>query len=149
MSDDIYQIAQMIQNKKLIQNDLNEAFSLISTMFQDRYTNRLREAIEIKQLEHKNNPSKEITLLHSLKPFFSQDQHESIDKAINAFSMIQTLQNFKDSYQKFDTQNNASSSIHEDGIYDIDSECILAKNNNDNNILNALIVLTIANSSNN
>lgn len=149
MADDIYRIAQMIQNKKAIQSDLNEAFSLISTMFQDRYVNKLRSAVEESQLEHKNNPTKEVHLLHSLKAFFPQEKHEPIDKAISTLCMLQTLQTFKDSYHALDMQNNADTSIHEDGIYDIDGDCVLTKNNCDNSILNAMLVLTIANSSNN
>jgi|GEM_PF-955342 len=166
MANDIYEITQMIQNKKVIQNDLNEAFSVISTMFQDRYINKLRSAIEEKQLEHQNNPSREIILLNSLKPFFSKSQHKSLDNAISALHMLQTLQTIKDNSNAFsngpfsnapfsnapftNVPNDISidPSIHEDGIYDVDGDCILNLDSCGSGVLNALLVVALANARN-
>lgn len=144
-NNNIYEIAQMMQNKNVIKNDLNEAFSIITTMFQDRYINKLNTAIEIKHLECKKKPSREITLLNSLKPFFKIEQHENINKTINTLYMIQTLQHLKKD-TNINTTNNTNfedSSIHEDGVYDIDDNCIFNQGNSTNSLLNIALLLAI------
>lgn len=147
MSDNnIYEIAQMIQNKNVIRNDINEAFSLITTMFQDRYINKLRNAVESIQIEIKNNPTKEVNLLYSLKPFFDKEQHEPIDKAIDALCMIQTVKSLRGEANKniINKNNNLDPSIHDDGIYDIDDNCIFSIDTCNNGILNVMLLLAVA-----
>lgn len=146
MSDNnIYEIAQMMQNKNIIKNDLNEAFSIISAMFQDRYINKLHTAIEAKHSECKKKPSREVNLLNSLKPFFKKEQHDSINKTINTLYMIQTLQHLKeDTYvNTFSRSNDTDSSVHEDGIYDIDDNCAFNQGNCNNSLLNIVLLLAI------
>lgn len=144
MSDNnIYEIAQMMQNKKVIRNDINEAFSLIATMFQDRYINKIRNAVEEKQIEIKNNPSKEINLLYSLKPFFNKEQQEPIDKTIDTICMIQTLQKLTGQANIKTVNTKIDSSIHEDGIYDIDDNCIFNTDNSSNGLLNVMLLLAV------
>ena len=147
MSDNnIYEIAQLMQNKNVIRNDLNEAFSLISAMLQDRYINKLRKAVDEEQVECRNNPAKEIKLLHSLKPFFKKEQHEPIDKTIDVLYMLQTLQSIKDdtNMTTLNTNKDIDASIHEDGIYDVDDNCIFLKDNCNNPLLNAVLLLAVA-----
>lgn len=89
--------------------------------------NRILEANQmIKNLEQKSkqarrNPSKEVQLLHALKPFVPQANHKTLDDTIEFLHLLETLRAI------------GGNSIHANGIYDIDQECISRKKTFDTN----------------
>lgn len=139
----IYEITQQMNNSQNIQRDMTEAIEMITSLFKKKYINRLQEAIQAQHIQTKKNPTKEIQLLHALKPFMDKSMHSQIDKMINTmmtFNTIKTIQ--KDIYIQqgnyISTQSNKNfasekdESIKADGIYDVDENCLSLKSSKPN-----------------
>lgn len=131
----ITEITQMMTDKKTAQNDINEATNLVMEMFKKKYINRLHEAAHMQRINAQKNPTKEIRLLHSIKPFLDESRHESIDKMIDTMTMLAVMQNIGkelsaagDEKSSIETASvnggNDNDSIHADGVYDIDEACM-------------------------
>lgn len=135
----IYEITQLMGDKNLIQNDLNEALNTVKDIFYKKYIQKFQIALdEHKELATKES-SKEIQLLNALKPFVADNSNKSIDKIISTMCTINTAQSIDREIKKCSTalapkENsvsaaststtcNTSTTIHEDGIYEIDESC--------------------------
>jgi len=72
--------------------------------------------------------SKEADLLKSLRPFLSEEKHTHIDRFIELIHIRNTLKDKDKKIECTKTSEAASlfadSSIHADGIYDIDKSCL-------------------------
>jgi len=131
---EVHQLAQIMQNKHTIKEDLNDAIGLINAMFHDRYFSKINREMEAKRQYCEKNPSNEVKLLRSIKPFMGENHHNTIDKTIAALTMIQTFQkmglnmpvpNSEISIQSTPRRNRMrpDPSVHQDGVYDIDAKC--------------------------
>lgn len=106
-------IVNNLRNKETIKKDLNDAFILISSMFKDRYLNKLHMDINLKREEIKKNPTKEIQLIQSIKPFCAKHHHDIIDTAVDKMYLVQTLKNISKDITTLNTND----------IYEIDEAC--------------------------
>ena len=59
----IYEIAEKIQDKNIMQNDFKEAMFLVSNMFREKYVDKLQNELVTNVNNIKANPTKEIYLL--------------------------------------------------------------------------------------
>jgi len=73
------------------------------------------KSLEQKSKQARRNPSREARLLHALKPFMAQSNHKALDDTVDMLHLLETLRVARET------------SIHADGIYDIDEECVLRK----------------------
>lgn len=108
------EIANNLRNKEVIKSDLKEALTLVTSLFQDKYLTKLQQDLKQRTDETKKNPTKEIKLMQSIKPFLHIDQHTNLEKMIDALFIVQTLQNV----------NKDVNTLHNDGVYEIDSTCM-------------------------
>ncbi len=134
----IYEITQLMENKNIIQNDLNEAVNTVKSIFHDKYIQKFQMALEEQKDIAKSQSSKEIELLNALKPFMNEKFHANIDKLTDIILSINTVSCINKEIKKYSTPiisstMSSNTTIHEDGIYEIDESC---KRNNflDNNI---------------
>lgn len=139
--NNIYEITQMMNNKKTLQSDLSEAMQMVNSMFKRKYIDKLQNVVQTHQLRAKKNPSKEVQLMYALKPFLDKSKHSDIDRFIdtlNSFNAIKGMHEELISHSKKDIKitsiidEEKDSSIQEDGIYDIDENCIEANKNSSN-----------------
>jgi len=133
----IYEITKLMENKDTIQNDLNEAISIMRNIFYKKYIQKFQQALDEHRQMAKEQSSKEVNLLKALKPFLGDDSKNSIDRIIDFMYTINTAQSIDSEVRKcseeINTNNyndsviNAASTskiVHEDGIYEIDDNCI-------------------------
>ena len=160
MSDNIiYEITQMMSDKKSIDQDLNIAKEKVTSMFKDKYLSKINEAIDIQHQITELRPSKEVELLKAIKNFTPIQKQKKVDELIYNMMMLDTLSNIKEEidtskHQIFamDYQNDKDDSIHEDGVYDKMEDCEEQeiynnknKNKNKNRITEMLLAITILN----
>lgn len=150
----IYEITQQMQNKETVQNDIKEAVSLVADLFKKKYINKIEMEIqnEIKNIE--KTPPKEVTLLNALKPFFNEDLHNNIDNTINLITKFSAVNSFKNIMPKSSPINDKKTitinslsesdpSVKEDGVYDIDQNCLLSMNSNKNSSSSFLTLILV------
>ena len=140
----IYEIAQKMQDKQVIESDIKEAFGLVTNLFKTKYIDKINLELKNKIDNIKSNPPKEVVLLNAIKPFILEENHKNIDNAINIVTNISALnymipKNVQNNVIKVNTLN-SDPSVKEDGVYDIDENCLFSINNNFN-MSNNLIVL--------
>ena len=141
----IYEIAQKMQDKQIIENDIKEAFALVSNLFKTKYIDKINEELKNNIDNIKNNPPKEIVLLNAIKPFIVEKNHKNIDNAINMVTNISALnymipKNLNNNNIIKVNSINTDPSVKEDGVYDIDENCLFSVNNRFN-MPNNLILL--------
>ncbi len=144
----IYEIAEKIQDKNIMQNDFKEAMFLVSNMFREKYVDKLQNELVTNVNNIKANPTKEINLLRAIKPFVNEDNKKNLEDIIDMMTNISAV-NFmmpkttpkKNNIIKINNINIKDSSVKEDGVYDIDESCLFGvKNKGDNNnILNIIL----------
>ena len=138
----IYEIAQMIQNKATIENDLKEAKNIVKNMLHDKYINKMHLAIREKHKACCKNPTKEVHLLNAIKPFMHETSHHKIDKAIEMLTLMNTVKGIKSEVAPIlYTQNVQEGIIHEDGVYEVDSNCIKGRENFNSHLLPIILLM--------
>lgn len=140
----IYEIAQKMQDKQVIESDIKEAFGLVTNLFKTKYIDKINLELKNNIDNIKSNPPKEVVLLNAIKPFILEENHKNIDNAINIVTNISALnymipKNVQNNVIKVNTLN-SDPSVKEDGVYDIDENCLFSINNNFN-MSNNLIIL--------
>ena len=129
----IYEITQMMGNNQVIRGDVNQAAGVIRAMLNEKYITPITKAIAAENRKVRKNPCKEARLLDALKPFVDVSNHETLEKTIEALYMIETLRGLSSNIPKVAVAPNQKtraaslspqdSSVHTDGIYDIDERC--------------------------
>ncbi len=169
MSDisEIINLSKMIGSKDAFQNDIMEATSLISSMFRQKYIEKLERELKKQKQTHRKNPTKEIQLIQAVKPFINKERHKEIDNItdilINMTTLMDIQKDFIENEKKINEEESKKEeilvasalenggvdpSIKEDGIYDIDETCLLSmqkakKPANYNIFMYALLVMLI------
>lgn len=134
----IYEVTQMLQDKNNIQNDMREAVNLVKDMFYKKYLEKIQTEVKDRQEKIKLSRPKEVELIYAMKPFVAHDKSIMLDKLADSIMMMKTINALKSDI-KIDYK---SESLHPDGVYDIDENCIASKNNN---FINAVLMLVMCN----
>lgn len=144
----IYEISQKIQNKKVVQNDMKEAIDLVANLFKTKYIDKIDCELKTNIKDVQNNPTKEIVLLNALKPFTQKEKHQNIDNIINLATNIAAFKNLIPKQQLSIQQNvvkasnlDIDPSVKEDGVYDIDENCLYYVNNNNNSQSGIILIM--------
>lgn len=132
----IYEVTQMLQDKNNIQNDMQQAMELVRDMFYKKYLQKIEKEVEIRREKIKANRPKEVELLYAVKPFLAQDKSDVIDKMADSIMMMQTLNTLQSEMNR----DYKKESVHSDGIYDVDENCMASKNNN---FVNAMLIFAM------
>lgn len=146
----IFEINKLMNDKSLIKNDLDEITHIIKEVIQQKYISKFEVAIdEQRELVQKNTP-KEINLLLALKPYLEQSTHTYIDQFIDIIYKMNTVKNIQAEIEKCavvnKTDNNLSNpetTIHDDGIYEIDTHCTVNNTTNSMNITELIFMLLV------
>ncbi len=145
----MYEITQMMRDKKTFQNDMSEIMGMVGTMFQDKYLSRIMNAVQTHQLKTQNEPPREVQLLHAIKLFMPETSHEKMNSIIDTYMTVSTIKNIQAELrmvqEPYGTGNGSGygyvnpapppqpsayiqpdmeASIHVDGVYDIDDRCV-------------------------
>lgn len=152
----IYQVTQMLQDKNIIKNDLDQAFNLIKDMFYKKYLEKIQLEIKAKRDQLKVNRPKEVELLYALKPFMPKEKNHIIDNAAEYIIILKTMQGLQselNSESRLDMANknnklshnltqaqSKDDSEHQDGVYDLDTNCLEQKNAS---FINAVLMLAM------
>ena len=130
------EISELFSNPENIQRDLREAFKLMKEYMHGKYMEKMMKVVRAYQANSVNNPSAEISFLRSWMPFIPPESHRGINELTGMLETARTLSELraglsnmrpvyagdnKDSMASRQTQ--AHSSLHKDGVYDIDELC--------------------------
>lgn len=135
MSDSnlIYEISRKMNDKNVLESDLKEIGAAVREILHQKYIYKMQKELLKQKKEIQRNPTKEINLIKSLKPFMSENNQTGIDKMVEMITNVNVLKNIENdiiSKQKYSAQcTNISNdeSVKSDGIYDIDKECTVSK----------------------
>lgn len=154
----VYEITKMMNDKPAIQNDMNEAVGLVQKMFEEKYIGKINGILESHRERARSNPSREIGLLQAFKAFMPESDHQKVEKLIESLYMMETLSSIRKEYsavvpnampnvapssaapskrqispsddkpvEVLETKDDVS--VHSDGIYDVDNQCMVSKEN--------------------
>ena len=111
------EITQKLSDPTQTRNDMRDAMGLVANMLRERYITRMKDTFVKFQEHSRSEPSKEVTLLRSLKPFMPADSHENIEKMAEMLILA-------DAFGNMGKMRDAGTVIHEDGVYEIDQKCM-------------------------
>ena len=69
-------------------------------------------------------PPREVQLLRAMKAFMPEERHPNVDRVIDMMMLTRTMESIRDEQSR---QQLAQASVHPDGVYDIDTNCISAR----------------------
>lgn len=155
----IYEITKMMNDKPAIQNDMNEAMMLVKKMFEEKYISKINNIVKDHHEKTRKNPSREINLLQAFKAFTPENEQTKIEKLIDSLYMLETLSSINSEYKasppvvRSSESNeqqpvsasavNEDCSIHSDGIYEIDNQCITTKENRGFSFLPVFLLMSM------
>ena len=132
--EQIYEIANIVGNDKLFKGDVSSAANIIHNMLSEKYISPIKKAMEQENTRSRKNPSKEARLLSALKPFMPQANHKKLDETLDTIHLLETLRGIQKrlprpkvqaTTQNVQTQElTTDPSVHTDGVYDIDKQCL-------------------------
>jgi len=127
----IYEIVQSFSDQDNLRNDLDEAFTLASKHFRDKYMGRLDNALNMSRKNFKQNPTKEMQLINALRPFLPTERHEKLDSISEMLTLLSTFESIRREANTATLSHlevmETDSAIHEDGIYEVDENCLHKK----------------------
>lgn len=119
----MYEIIQSINSKENLQSDFDDIQMLLSAHFRKKYVEKLENAFKRYQKDNEKNPSNEVKLLNALKPYIPSEKRGDIDNITEMLTFISTFENIRKEAGAA-LPKTAASAIHEDGIYEVDEECL-------------------------
>jgi len=127
----IYEIVQSFSDRDNLQSDLDEALKLVSRHFRNKYVGKLDNVLNISRKNFKQNPTREMQLINALKPFLPRERHERLDSITEMLTLFSTFESIRKEVSSTSLAQSevaeADSAIHEDGIYEVDEECLHKK----------------------
>ena len=145
----VYEITQKINDNESVQKDINDALTLVQNLFKERYLDKMSHVINAHTEVSKNNPPKEVQLMSVLKAFVPKEKHEMLNKASEILLLMSTMQNIQNDFQAVSIQNSKDSdymsSIHADGVYEMDTECLTGTRTSVNNAAPLLMMMAFLN----
>ena len=87
----IVEIVRSLTDKEAIEKDMTEAILLVSAIFHERYVDKLKKELKDRYDNHHKNPSRELNLIKSIKPFLKEEKHiMHCNKAIDMVNKFDT-----------------------------------------------------------
>jgi len=132
----VYEIAKKLGDKDNLEKDMQEALGLVVGHFKSKYMERLQSAFDKCQENSINNPSKELRLIQAIRPFVPGERHDKLKDMEKMLTVMSTFENIRAEAVQIQEQTDeqgkqqdskADTAIHEDGIYEIDQQCLMNK----------------------
>jgi len=127
----IFEIVQSFSDSANLQSDLDEAIQLVSRHFRDKYIGRLNTAFNMSRKNFKQNPTKEMQLINAIRHFMPAERHEKLDNITEMLMLLSTFESINREANAVSLSQTeieeADSAIHEDGIYEVDENCLHSK----------------------
>lgn len=136
----LYELTELMRKPENFKNDINEAINLVSKHFRNKYILPIEQEIRICSEQCKKTPTKEIALLEACRPFVkNNDRLDNFINIINGYNIIQRL-----TPSETEIKAVKDSSIHKDGIYDIDHSCKIDMLRTEKNIgINPILIVIL------
>lgn len=137
----VYEITKLMQNPDNLRKDMKEALEIVTEHFRNKYIAPVEREIKCCSEACRKEHVKEIALLEACRPFVKKtDGIDLFINIINSINVIDKLTPIKVRAAKLN-----DSSIHKDGIYDIDESCSVSKLNTDGLIggINPILIVVI------
>lgn len=109
----VVELIRSLSDKNTVEKDLTDAMLLVSSMFHERYIRSLKQEIHERCEACHQNPSKELSLIKSIKPFLRKEQH--IMHANRAIELVNKFDAAKGIHKEVTQQNR-----HGHGHYECD-----------------------------
>lgn len=156
-------VAHLLSNPAGIQNDMRESMLMAQNHLSEKYLTKMTKAVAQCQKKAMENPSPQIDLLLAVKPFIPEESHPRVNQMIEMLQFYQTMDEIRTSIQEelppADTRPLSAASVgsftpdpsvHEDGVYDVDSNCTLPARANqatmqNSNPMGMLLALSLMN----
>jgi len=149
------EISRMVESPDNIRKDMGDALELAREHFKSKYLRRIQKAVEYERTRTLANPPREVALLAALKEFTPPENHERFDKMAELFITLSSWQeirhNLELSKQSYATVQAAGmpprrdESVHRDGVYDIDPECVAKSRYNGGRLAEMMFLLSMLN----
>lgn len=116
----IYEITRLMQSPDALKNDVTEAMEIVAKHFRNKYILPIEQEVRCCSEQCKKEPIKEAVLLEACRPFVRNTKNiDFFLDIINSISVVERLM----PRQSIKALSAEDSSIHKDGIYDIDKSC--------------------------
>ncbi|WP_250228564.1 hypothetical protein [Anaeropeptidivorans aminofermentans] len=138
--NNMFEIGKFAKGGLMPQDDINEAMALVVNMFKEKYISKFQKEIEDRKKKVMTKPSKEMKLLQSLKDFMPEEKKKNAESMIEMLSLMEAISEMQNEATLLKESNgmklsdlnkynleNVDNSIHTDGIYEIDRECLLSR----------------------
>jgi len=130
-----FEITQMMADKNNISNDMLHAASLVNEMFNTKYLTPLNNAIQETLDQVAKNPSREVRFIQSMRTFLGAQNQAQVDEAINLMNQFETMRRIIGQLGAGGVDVNGhplnGTCVHNDGVYEIDENCMRQKSCND------------------
>lgn len=84
------------------------------------------------------NPPPEVPLLRAMKAFMPEEKHQNVDRVIDVIMLTRTMESI---HEEQHSERLAHASVHPDGVYDIDANCIAGRNGTHGLMLMAMVAM--------
>jgi len=113
--------------------DYSEVKEAVRNAFYEKYAGRIEGAIRSQIESVRENPSKEMALLSALEPFLSEGAALRVSRVREGLTAYETARKLAGPERGRSGQAGVSAaaidpSVREDGVYDVDGECLLRRN---------------------
>jgi hypothetical protein len=137
LNNSITEITALFNDPDSLKADMSEGLGLMREHINRKYVNKIGKIIKACEDSIDANPSKEVMLLEALKPFAPSALSEKIEGFIGMHKQMHILNEIQNRLSTPDntpfglsaasSEKSKISSVHEDGVYDIDENCVLNK----------------------
>jgi hypothetical protein len=129
-----------------LSNELAETFR---RTIKERYIGAVNRCVRRHYENERKNPSKELRLLALMKEFSGEGRGERIDGMIEALTLANTYRDIKDglavSASRVSAAESDTPSVHSDGVYDVDDNCLARKYGPRPDALSAIMMMIFLN----
>lgn len=150
----IYEITKKISDPNTVRNDLQEIMELVAKHFKQKYIQSLEVAIAQHNEHCIKNPSKELVLLNACRPFLGENVGflNTLGSALQTLNVINNITSEFSPKALYNASQIEDNSIHADGIYDIDNQCMTKDNtvnssslfsNNDSSYIYIILIVVL------
>lgn len=151
MPNRLMEITQMLQDANNINRDIDEALSLVKDHFKEKYFKSIQSAVRTQRLKVMEKPPKEVALVNAMKQFAPSEQRHKYDKLIDAVLTINSWAEIQKNLHSAPSkqpkipsmQKGNDESVHPDGIYDMDKQCLMQINNKSESFVDLMFLMTL------
>jgi len=144
MNSKFVEIMQTIAGKTTLSNDFAAVMGAINNLFSEKYLTPISAAIKETYDIVEKNPSREVALIQSMRSLVGANNQLKIDEAINLLNQIEVLRIIAEQLDSASCSVNPTvnaACVHNDGVYEIDEQCVRRKANPNMNDIFIMMLL--------